>query len=113
MSFLEDTKSEMKDCKKSVSDIQFIGSSDGQYEMSWEEFTNLAKDFILNGSLDGNPPKDLIIIFKDTSRFYLVYDQCEISLWKYMPVFKRSENPKPIRSFKTWELVKELWRELR
>lgn len=103
-----------------ASNIDFIGSSDGNYVCSWEEFTSLAKDLVV----DRFPcvANDLIIVFKDRSRLIRRSVDDLSEHWDYIKPFTQKPHPKCIKSLevrwknsKGWylETIKEINKNLK
>lgn len=65
--FLKETKDKLKENGMDPWDIVFIGSSDGQYGCTWDEFTKLADVRYDSGYGGSEIPEDLVIVFKDGS----------------------------------------------
>jgi hypothetical protein len=70
--FLEQTIDIMVLADLAVADIEFIGSCDGIYRCTWEEFCDLA-DFEIDLTSFGGPTvvADLVIIYKGGTRMRL------------------------------------------
>jgi hypothetical protein len=67
---LESTISAIKNSGHSVKDIIYIGSSDGEYTMSWAEYRKLA-DVEFDSSFGSSEVAiDLIIVFSDHKKMW-------------------------------------------
>lgn len=64
MNFLNETLHKLKDLKLTSSDIEFIGSADGKYSCSWQEFEKMADQEYLPSYYCQEVAIDLIIRFK-------------------------------------------------
>ena len=55
MNLLKETLASLKENKKTASDVQWVGIIYGEYpaSFSWNEFSNIAKDFDYNNSYGG------------------------------------------------------------
>jgi hypothetical protein len=65
MNLLEETLEMLKELKKTGKDVIWVGSSDGQYAISWEEFVKIASVEYDNGFGAQEIASDLIIVFND------------------------------------------------
>lgn len=100
MNLLNETRYEMIGIGKTISDIKFIGSHDGVYGCTIEEFEKLANIEYNDGYGSQEIPEDLVILFNDDS--YLArweYDGSEG--WKYMKSPVKPESYKPIKTLRT------------
>ena len=107
--FLKETKETMDVLNLNPKDIEFIGSRDGEYEMSWEEFQEVA-DFEYNESYGAQLVcYDLILLFKGGKMLKRgEYDGSE--WWDFIDISIPSQpNPKKITRLKTvnvgWDSV--------
>ena len=95
MNLLEETLQIIETSGHTPNDIVFIGSADGEYACTWDEFEDLADVDYDDGFGTAYVALDLIVEFSDGRRLYRVeYDGSEE--WAYMPVRKHHENPKRI-----------------
>lgn len=82
-----------------LDNILFIGSSDGKYAMSWEQFTKVADFEYDYGFGSAEVCTDLVILMNDHGIFYRgEYDGSE--WWGYKSAPKHISNPKPIHTLK-------------
>lgn len=96
---------------KTASDVAFIGSGDGEYGSTWDDFAALANIEYDNGFGGAEVAEDLVVVFKDGSWLSRgEYDGSE--WWNYN---KKPEAPatyKPIRHVITstsgWRSVAEI-----
>jgi hypothetical protein len=97
---LTETKKELEREGYTHEDIVFIGSRDGYYACSWEEFEKLA-DFSYDEGFGGQAvADDLLIRMRDGSFFARgEYDGSE--WWDYWRVPAVLENPRRITKLKT------------
>jgi hypothetical protein len=65
---LDETKECMESLKQSADDIVFIGTSDGEYSCSWDEFVNIANFSYDSGFGMQYIKETLTIVFRDGSR---------------------------------------------
>lgn len=93
---LKETEYVLEHYNKTPSDIDWIGSYDGKYAISWEEFKNLAVSVSYDAGFGAQKiASDIVIVFKDgdwLSRYE--YDGSEA--WELHSLPKKSANPKPI-----------------
>lgn len=62
---LEETLEKIADNNKTVEDVSWVGTDDGEYAILWEEFRQIA-DVRYDKGFGGNEiPLDLVIVFKD------------------------------------------------
>ena len=76
---VDETKSKLDDIKKTPHDIKWIGSSDGEYSMTWDEFLVVGNVNYDNGSGGQEIAGDLIIVFNDNT--WLSRHQYDGSEW--------------------------------
>lgn len=67
MNLLKETLAELIYIKKDNSDIEFIGSSDGEYACTWNHFCELANIEYDKSYGSNKIAIDLVIVFKDGS----------------------------------------------
>ncbi len=67
MNLLKETLQMLSDIKKRESDIEFIGSGDGQYSCDFEDFCKLANVEYDEGYGGNEVASDLVIVFTDNS----------------------------------------------
>jgi len=92
---LQETREDIKKSGHKISDIYFIGSEDGLYECTWDQFLSLANFEYHSGFGGQEVATDLIIVFKDGQTMTRVeYDGYE--WWQYSKPFKKQETTKPI-----------------
>lgn len=105
--FLEETIKEIKDSGHKTKDIMFIGSSNGEYRMSWDKFKEKANFWYDEGYGASKIATDLIIYFNDNT--YMIRGEYDGSEWWEYPVkkiFKKDDN------YKEFEILggdKYLW----
>jgi len=92
---LSETKDALRTEGYEPNDIVFIGSRDGRYALSWEEFEELANFDYDEGFGGQEVADDLLIGMRDGSFFCRQeYDGSE--WWEYWAVPKVEKNPRPI-----------------
>lgn len=94
--FLEETIEAIERSGHKISDIYFIGSLDGAYECTWNEFSSLA-DFEYHSGFGGQEVvKDILIVFNDGQTMTRgEHDGSE--WWQYSKPFKKQETTIPIK----------------
>lgn len=108
MNLLKETLRDIAEKGNTIDDIVFIGSKDGRYGCSWQEFEVLADFDYNNGFGAAHVASDLIIVFKDASTMWRYeYDGCE--WWNYSNPF---ELPKSFKSIKNLGGNKHMWDSL-
>lgn len=91
MNFKAETIMAVKESGHSLEDVMFIGSQDGKYRMTMEEFEKYSDFTYDSGYGSVEIPEDLIIYFRDKS--YIIrgeYDGSE--WWNYNEPLDYSEN---------------------
>ena len=87
----EETLDEINDFGHNVEDIVFIGSRDGMYSCSWNEFRLMADRAYDDGYGSAEVARDLVVVFKDGSWLERYeYDGSEGWSRKYKPEAKDS-----------------------
>lgn len=95
MNLLKETKEAIRDSGHKPSNIVFIGSRDGEYRCSWDEFKLLADVEYDAGFGAQEVATDLIIVFGDGQTMWRgEYDGSE--WWDFSRPFKMPESSKPI-----------------
>ena len=99
---LEETKKELKEIKKKINEIEFIGSYNGLYEMTWDEY-KIHSDFIYDSGYGSEEvPRDLVIVFSDKSFLRRQsYDGSE--WWEYIQIPIRRMNPKKVKNLRAYD----------
>ncbi len=94
-------------------DIEWIGSHDGEYVISWEEFKEISKDINYDGGYGGQViAKDIVIVGKNWWLSRGEYDGSE--WWEYneKPEINKKPNVKNKKFTKvkggSWESLSEL-----
>lgn len=111
MNFLDETRETIAAAGKKVSDIEFIGSQDGEYECSWEQFCTMADVEYNSGFGAAHVAIDLVIVFTDGSWLERYeYDGAED--WEYKSTPKRRGRASPLKGVVAphvlWPSVKDL-----
>lgn len=65
MTFLEETIEKIKQSGHNTADVLWVGSSDGEYAISWEEFTMIAGFDYDSGWGSQKIATDLVVVFHD------------------------------------------------
>lgn len=63
--FLDETRTAIHESNRKTSDVLFIGSADGKYRVSWDQFKKIADFEYDDGFGSQKIAKDLIVCFKD------------------------------------------------
>jgi len=106
---LNETLSAIRDSDHAVEDVKFIGSNDGKYRCTWEEFQEIA-DFEYDSGFGAQKvAADLVIMFFDKmmmSRFE--YDGSE--RWEFNAPTNIDLCPKPIKHLNVADIDAVGWR---
>lgn len=95
---LQETLEEMSDEGKGKSDVLFIGSRSGDYQMTWDEFVALADREYDSGFGGQEVAADLVVVFVDRTWIERhEYDGSEWWEYKAPPPVKVAPSPKPIQ----------------
>lgn len=99
---LSETLESIKNSGHTVKDIEFIGSNDGRYSMTWDEFSILADREYDNGFGGQEVVSDLVVKFRDGQTMWRgEYDGSE--WWNYSCPLVPHPDPKPITTlFSEW-----------
>lgn len=109
MNLREETEERMEKLGRTWDDVTFIGSDDGTYGMSVEEFLVVADVEYSSGYGAQEVAADLTIVFSDGIRmFRMEYDGAE--WWSHTPPVTPAENPMPIRTLTggMWSSIRNL-----
>lgn len=114
MNLLWETAGILNELEYSTNDIAFIGSRDGKYSCSWNEFKILANKNYDNGFGAPEVATDLIILFKNNSWIERdSYDGSE--WWKYVARFRSLDKTLPIKRLFAveagWETIEDIQKE--
>ena len=105
MNLLEETKVAIVESHHSIEDVMFVGSSDGEYRLTFEEFAKVSDFEYDNGFGQQEIPPYIIVYFKDGS--YLEreeYDGAEWWTWVPDRVFSEDDQyKKPDNLFDLWD----------
>lgn len=92
---LEETMKDIESSGHTVADIVFIGSKNGEYRCSWEQFQALANVEYDAGYGAAQVALDLIIVFCDGQKMWRAeYDGSE--WWEYSTPFFMPNESKPM-----------------
>jgi len=112
INLLAETIAVLRDNGKRESDVLWVGSKDGEYAISWEEFVEIAKDVNYNNGFGSQEiAEDLVVVGKNWWLERAEYDGSE--WWEYKEKPKKSRRPKKFRRVKTkwitgWIYLSEL-----
>lgn len=97
--FLEETIDKITSCDKTIEDVDWVGSDDGKYVISWNEFAKIANIDYYSGFGLQYIAMDLVVVFNDGSYLYREeYDGSEG--WSY------AKTPRRQYGAKTFEYVR-------
>lgn len=86
---LQETQEDITRNHKSVEDVQWVGSKDGEYSISWEQFAALARDITYDSGFGGNEiVDDLVVVGSDWWLERHEYDGSEWWEFKTLPIRK-------------------------
>lgn len=99
--FLNETEHHIRMLDKTPDSITYIGTDNGEYSSTWEEFRAIS-DFIYNrGGSDGIIiARDLVIVFNDYTTMYRTTDDYGFECWGTINVTGKRIIGKPIISTK-------------
>lgn len=106
--FLKETTKAIQESEHKIEDVMFIGSSDGEYRMSWDKFKEKANFWYDEGYGSSKIATDLIVYFNDDT--YMTRGEYDGLEWWEYPVrktFKKDDN------YKEFEILggnKYMWR---
>lgn len=91
---IEETTLEIQNSNHTELDVSWVGSLDGKYAMSWNQFKNLFKEINYNPGYGGQEiASDLTIVFFDDSWLERgEYDGSEWWSYKKYPTMSQSPN---------------------
>lgn len=101
--FLEETVSAIEYlAEKKVSEIVFIGSKDGEYGCSWDEFSTIAnQDYEVVSRHYDLVASDLVILFDDDTYLFRGNQDERFYFWRYSGKIVPSKTPKSITNIFT------------
>lgn len=107
VNLLQETCTVMLESGKTPADIAWIGSRDGEFACTWQEFQLASDELYDNGFGGSQVALDLVMVFKDGSWLERgEYDGSE--WWQLKKVPKQQASPKKItRVFSDWGGLKE------
>ena len=107
MNFLEETIEAIKCSGHTEEDVDWVGSEDGKFAISWDEFVKIADVEYDEGFGSANIAVDLVVVFVDgTSMWRGEYDGSE--WWEYSVPRKKAPDARPFKV-----VVGSLWPVLR
>ncbi len=98
---LKETKAELQTAGYTPEDIVFIGSRDGEYACSWEEFEKLA-NFNYDDGFGGQEIADDLLIRMRDGAFFCREEYDGSEWWEFWPVPKVVKNPRPITKLRRY-----------
>jgi hypothetical protein len=99
LTLLEETIDILKTNKRKVTDIKWVGSSDGKFAISWNKFIEIANFKYNNGYGSEEIIKDLVVVGKDFWLERHEYDGSE--WWEYKSIPIRTKNAKKFTKVRT------------
>ena len=109
---LLETKTVMSAINKEPQDVLWVGSQDGQYAISWEEFVDLAKGQRYDPGFGAQVVAfDLVIVFKDNSWLSRAeYDGSEWWAYNKTPILRSDARKfkRLMSSDDPWSSIKSL-----
>ncbi len=104
---LEETREGIRSSGRTVYDVAWVGSDDGEYSISWEEFEEIANVNYDSGFGGAEVAKDLVVVFRDGSNMWRgEYDGSE--WWEYSKPIRRQMETKTFT-----KIVGGLWPDLK
>jgi len=94
--FLQETLEDIRNIGFTPDDIVFIGSRDGKYSCTWEEFKDLADQYYYQDSPEQEVASDLIIVFRDGTVLERK-EQRGLEWWSYFKPFRMPKKSEPIK----------------
>lgn len=95
MLFVNETIKAIKDIGKTVKDVTWVGSRDGEYSIPWEQFARENSDMdYYSGYGSAEMPLDIVVVFNDNSWLERrEYDGSE--WWEYArcPINQKDSKP--------------------
>ena len=83
---LDETIQDIGTFGRTLENVAWVGSEDGRYQLSWDEFTEIANVDYDNGYGEREAAGDLVVVFYDGAHMYRwEYDGAE--WWEYHPAF--------------------------
>lgn len=110
MNLLKETRGMLRN---KIKEIEWIGSEDGEYAISWKQFVKIADVEYDNGYGAQEIASDLIIVGKDWWMSRYEYDGSEGWEWHEKPIKK--DKPKKFNKVKggMWENIRSLNKEVK
>jgi len=107
INLLQETMQALHEYSKDADDVLWIGSLDGKYAISFDEFFKIA-DFKYDNGYGGQEiAKDLVVVGKDWWLERYEYDGSECWVFKFKPV-KVAGKPFTRLTHATWETLEEM-----
>ena len=96
MNLLQETKEILKEMGKKESDVLWVGSTDGKYIITFQQFKKLAQSFIYDEGFGAQEvARDLVVVGKDWWLERSEYDGSEG--WEYKTIPSKTNKPKKIK----------------
>lgn len=86
VNLLEETLNDLKESDKTSEDVHWVGSRDGKYAISWQEFEKIADDEYYDGYGGQEVATDLVVVGDDWWLERHEYDGAEWWEYKTMPI---------------------------
>lgn len=113
INFLKETINAIKDSGHKLTDVMFIGSSNGEYRMNWDKFKEKANFLYDEDYGSSKIATDLIVYFNDDT--YMTRGKYDGSEWWSYQVSKKFKKDDDYKDFEIlggdnymWETVKEM-----
>lgn len=109
INLLEETIQVLKKYGKTPKDVLWVGSVDGEYAISWEEFEKIAENvWYYNGYGSQEIAYDLVVVGDDWWLERVEYDGSE--WWEIRKKPEKKPDAKPFRvvGIGAWDTLKEL-----
>ena len=107
MNLLKETLECLKDNNKTPEDVLWVGSQDGKFAISWNEFIKLSENFEYDAGFGAQEVASNLVVVGDN--WWLErseYDGSES--WEFKSIIKRSENSKKFKEIRMWGPIEEL-----
>jgi hypothetical protein len=109
MNLLEETKGDLEENGKSLEDVRWIGSKDGEYAMTVEEFVEIAGRTVYHeGYGSAEVATDLVVVGDDWWLERGEYDGSEWWSFNRRPVKKEEAKRIHCLAGRLWQSVKDL-----
>ncbi len=109
MNFLKETKSKLREHGKNISDIDWIGSRDGEFVISWDKFKEIADVAYSDGYGRQEVVSDIVIVGNNWWLERLEYDGMERWIFETLPL--KADKPETFDSVlpdHSWSSISEM-----